>query len=85
MSDPRNRPRDLDAFVDRLRAANILHCVEVCGPGNAIVRVNVTGERWEIEFFPTAPPEVEVFRSAGEVHDSGALEGLFERFGDKRA
>jgi hypothetical protein len=67
-------------LLDRLRASHILHSVEVCGPGNTVVQVSVTGERWEIEFFPSAPPEVEVFRSSGEIGGVDALEELFDRF-----
>ncbi len=75
-------PLDLETLLDRLRACRILHSVAVSGPGSAIVYVSVMGERWEIEFFPSAPPEVEVFLSSGEVCDVGALERLFERFAD---
>jgi hypothetical protein len=78
-------PPDLDALLQRLRASRILHTVDMVGPRNAIVYVSVTGERWEIEFFPTAAPEVEIFLSNGEVHDAGALERLFERFADNPA
>lgn len=32
-----------------------------------MVLVAVPGERWEVEFFPDQPPEVEVFRSDGSI------------------
>ncbi len=75
-------PLDLDALLDRLRASRILYSVHISAPGSALVYVSVMGERWEIEFFPSAPPEVEVFLSTGEVRDVGALERLFEQFAD---
>jgi len=83
MSAPAERPYDLDELLERLRASKILYSVEECGPGNEVVHISVMGERWDVEFFPSSPPEVEVFRSTGEVFEIGALERLFERFGDK--
>jgi hypothetical protein len=75
--------KPLAVFVRRLRQANILHTVEAKG-GYVIVHVNVSGERWEVEFFPNAPVEVEIFKSTGQIEGEAALITLFQRFSDTR-
>ena len=48
-----------------------------------MVFVAVTGERWEIEFFADKHVEVEIFKSSSSsLEDEGALDRLFEVYGD---
>ncbi len=75
-------PREVEALLDRLRRANILHRVTPHGRGNGVIHVEVTGERWEIEYFENHPIEVEVFISTGEIAGEAALERLFQAHAD---
>ena len=50
-----------------------------------MVQAAVPGERWEIEFFPDRPPEVEIFRSDGEIGGSDKFDQLFDEHGMHRA
>ena len=45
--------------------------------GAVMVQVALPGERWEVEFFDDRDPEVEVFRSDGEIAGPDVLTRLF--------
>ena len=47
-----------------------------------MVRADVPGERWEIEFFADGRVEVEVFRSEGQMEGEEALARLLSDFSD---
>jgi hypothetical protein len=59
-------------FLDRLEAHKIYFSLARCRSEAIMVRVDVPGERWEVEFFADGHVEVEAFKSGGV--DSG-LEG----------
>jgi hypothetical protein len=72
----------LSAFLVRLETAHICYQLASIRDGAVMVQVTVPGERWEIEFFPDSPPEVEVFRSRGDIAGEDTLERLFAEHGD---
>src|SRR4051812_10087067 len=55
-------------FLDELDENKIFFRLDRCRSEAKIVRIDVPGERWEVEFFPAGEIEVEIFRS-----DEGVL------------
>ena len=47
-----------------------------------LVRIDVPGEKWEVEFFSDDHVEVERFYSPGVISDESELEILFRDFSD---
>ncbi|WP_309707322.1 hypothetical protein [Armatimonas sp.] len=58
-------------FLDDLERTRIYYRLERNRPEAIMVRVDIPGERWEVEFFADGSIEVEVFRST----DAGILSG----------
>ena len=58
-------------FLDELERARIYYRLERNRPEAIMVRVDIPGERWEVEFFADGSIEVEVFRAT----DAGILSG----------
>ena len=58
-------------FLDDLERARIYFHLEHNCSEAIMVRVDIPGERWEVEFFADGSIEVEVFRST----DAGILSG----------
>lgn len=75
-------PADVFAFLRRLEEARIHFALNSVREGSVMVQVTVPGERWEVEFFPDQPPEIEIFRSDGSISDASLLERLFTDHGD---
>ena len=73
-------------FMNTLRGAHIFFRVDCHRDEAIMVRVDVPGERWEVEFFANGEVEVERFVSSGRV--SGGAEAqrlmadLIERYRD---
>lgn len=72
----------LSAFLTRLEEAHIHYTLTSVRDGAVMVQAAVPGERWEVEFFANAPPEVEVFRTTGVTAGSEMLERLLGQHGD---
>lgn len=72
-----NSLADLASFLIRLENARIHHTLTSVRDGAVMVQVAVPGERWEIEFFPDQPIEIEVFLTEGEVGGPILLDRLF--------
>lgn len=72
---------DVACFLRRLEEARIHHTLATVREGAVMVQVALPGERWEIEFFPDRPPEVEVFRSHGTIEGTEALDRLLDEHG----
>jgi len=75
------------AFLDELERHKIYFRLEHNRSEAIMVRVDVPGERWEVEFFANGEVELEVFRSteSGVVGGSdaqAALKRLLADFGD---
>jgi hypothetical protein len=72
----------LSAFLVKLEEAQIHYQMTSVRDGAVMVQVAVPGERWEIEFFPDSPPEVEVFHTGGVVTGKEMLDRLLAEHGD---
>jgi hypothetical protein len=72
-------------FMKRLDASKIHYWLDRPRDEAAMVRVDVPGERWEVEFFVDGHIEVEVFKSGGPgagLEGEEALDRLFREFSD---
>ena len=70
-------------FLNRLEQHRIYFRLDRCRNEAIMVRVDVPGERWEIEFFVDGSTETEVFRdSDGVKSGEQSLERLFKEFSD---
>ncbi len=58
-------------FLDDLERTGIYYCLERNRPEAIMVRMDIPGERWEVEFFADGSIEVKVFRAT----DAGILSG----------
>ena len=73
----RNVFSELIAFLRKLEAAKIAYDLRHSRDSAIMVKINVPGERWEVEFLEDDEIEVERFISNGEIHDKTMLEELF--------
>ena len=64
-------------FLDDLEARKLYFKLDRCRSEAIMVRVDVPGERWEVEFFADGQIEIEVFKSNGSIESELALERLF--------
>jgi hypothetical protein len=67
-------------FLDQLEQRKIYFTLGCSRTEAIMVRIDVPGERWEVEFFADGHVEVEVFRSGGPdagLEGEDALERLF--------
>ncbi len=80
---PRNLFEELLNFLRRLEGAKIAYTLRHSRDDAIMVRINVPGERWEVEFLQDGDVDVERFVSDGEMGDESALDELFARFSDK--
>ncbi len=71
----------LSAFLIKLDGACIAYQLTSVREGAVMVQIAVPGERWEIDFFPDRPIEVEVFRGGGLIAGPEAIESLFVTHG----
>ena len=69
-------------FLRELRKAKIAFDLRQSRDDALMVRINVPGERWEVEFLENDEVEVECFRNDGQIHDESKLADLFARFSD---
>jgi hypothetical protein len=82
-----NSLQNLLDFVHRLEKHNIFYTLESSREDALMVKIDVPGERWEVEFFPAGQVEVETFRSEqsgvlGGSEAQQALTRLFSVHGD---
>jgi hypothetical protein len=69
-------------FTKRLDSCKIHYLLDRPRDEAVMVRVDVPGERWEVEFFNDGRVEVEVFRSNGTVEGEESLGRLLENHSD---
>ena len=71
---------ELLSFLNRLDERKA--CYTICHHRDEaiMVKVDVPGERWEIEFMSDGTIEVERFRSSGEIAGAEAIDILFSEF-----
>jgi hypothetical protein len=79
MSDP-----SIFMVMDTLKQAKIYFKLDAFDPDVLTLTVSVPGQRWEIQFFPDRSPEIEFFKSEGQIDalDSNALLQLVSRWRD---
>ena len=73
---------ELLAFLNRLAEEKLYYTLAHHRDDALMVKVDVPGERWEIEFMDDGTVEVEVFRSNGEILGGEAIDDLFEGHSD---
>ena len=59
--------RQLQAFLSKLEDTGTHFDLLSAREGGIMVIVTLPGERWEVEFFHDREPEIEIFRSDGEM------------------
>ena len=84
-TDGTNSLQNLLEFLDELERHKIYFRLERVRSEAIMVRVDVPGERWEVEFFADGEVEVEIFRTTesgvvGGIAAEAALRRLFTDF-----
>ncbi len=67
-------------FLDRLESAKIYFTLFRARGEAIMVKVDVPGQRWEIEFFADGHVETEVFKSSGDMEGAESLARLLAEF-----
>ncbi len=71
------------SFLRKLEVAKIAYELRHSRDDAIMVRINVPGERWEVEFLEDGEIEIERFSSSGEIHDHQVLKELFAKYSDE--
>lgn len=70
--------KSLISFLNKLEAANIYYTLAHHREDYVMVKVDIPGERWEVEFDEYGNVEIEIFRNSDGVHtDKQLLEDIF--------
>jgi hypothetical protein len=69
-------------FLRQLENAKIAYELRHSRDEAIMVKINVPGERWEVEFLEDDEIEVERFRSNGHIDDASTLQELFAQHSD---
>ncbi len=69
----------LHEFIRELEASETNYALTSVREGAIMVQIALPGERWEVEFFDSREPELEVFRSDGEILGANALRELLTK------
>ena len=72
-------PPTLHWFIRELEATRTHYALTAVREGAVMVQVALPGERWEVEFFDDREPEVEVFRSDGNIFGAERLADLWAK------
>ncbi len=73
------------AFLRKLEESKIAYELRHSREDAIMVKINVPGERWEVEYLEDGSIDVECFVSKGEIQDEGVIKELFARFSDGEA
>ena len=71
---------ELHSFLNRLDEQKVYYTLCHHRDEAIMVKVDVPGERWEVEFMSDGTVEVERFRSSGDITGASALDVLFAEF-----
>lgn len=74
--------RQLQDFLLKLRETGTYFDLLSDREGGVMVIVTLPGERWEVEFFHDREPEIEIFRSDGEVFGPEKFDDLWKLAAD---
>jgi hypothetical protein len=66
-------------FLDELESHKIYHRLERNRSEAIMVRVDVPGQRWEVEFFADGTVEIEIFVSENGILSEGAAQAAINR------
>ncbi len=69
-------------FLDCLEKHGLYFHLDKARSEAIMARVDVPGQRWEVEFFADGHVEVEVFQSRGDIEGEEALDRLFDKHAD---
>jgi len=69
---------ELQSFLLRLEEAQIHYALSSHREGAIMVTVHIPGEHWEVEFFGNQEPEIEIYRSDGDMFGPEKLNELWE-------
>ncbi len=69
-------------FIETLRQNKIYFTLNTYREKSIMVRADVPGERWEIEFFESGEIEIEIFKSNGEIFGKDKIKELIRKFAD---
>ncbi len=69
-------------LLDRLENAKIYYTLSHSQQDAISVKVDVPGERWEIDWYSNGTVDVEVLKSDGKIRREEALRELIDRFSD---
>ena len=73
---------ELYDLIEELRTRKIYFEMTSVREDYIMLRVDVPGEKWEIEYSKGGEVEIEIFRSDGNLLDESAIDDLFERHSD---
>ena len=68
-------------FLEKLDRKRIAFTLAYFRSETIMVRINVPGEKWEVEFFADGHIEVEIFKSWTGVEGEEVLQRLFDENG----
>ena len=81
MNERANSLQQLLDFLDKLEEHHVFFRIDRCRSEAIMVRIDVPGERWEVEFMADGTIETEVFRNgAGIESGESPLDRLFGEF-----
>lgn len=69
---------ELQSFLLRLEERRIHYVLSSHRFGAIMVSVQIPGEIWEIEFFDDEEPEIDIYRSSGDIYGPEKLNELWE-------
>ena len=69
-------------FINELRERKIYFELGNVRESAIMCKVDVPGQRWEIEFFENGDVEIEIFKSDGNIYDKEMIQQLYKEFSD---
>lgn len=72
----------LYSFIETLKQKKIFFSLHSFREDSIMIRADVPGERWEIEFMKDGKIEAEIFKSSGEICGKESLKDFLDRFAD---
>ena len=70
------------SFLSKLDEGRLPYSLSNIRIDAIMVKIDVPGEHWEVEFFPDGTVDVERFKSNGEIFGVAALGDLFKNFAE---
>jgi hypothetical protein len=77
-----NAFQELLDFLQLLERGKIYYSLARVREETVMVRVDVPGQRWEVEFYASGEVDVEMFQSDGTIYHKDQLKQLILRYSD---